>query len=582
MGYKRKIIKIMKIKLLDFFSITIPFTVGIVINILGVGFNVLVPIAMRKFIDFDSKVISNNKSLVLLFVVLLLQIILTSIGTFIISIEGDKQISKIRLKIKRHLLELPTSYFDSRNSGELSSRIINDVAILRVFLTINIPQMINGIITILISAVILFLLDWKLAIILFCIFPLNALITFPIGKINERIANKTQKTISRLVGITSENFKNIRTIKLNNAEKNVFSKYSDEINDLYVLSFKANKIFALTQPLQRLFAISLIIVVILYGGFRVSRGTLTVGTLISFIIFLFQLIGPINNVADFYNSYKRAIGSTKEISAIMETETENNTLPILKIKEISKPYKLELKNVTFSYDEITVLKNVSMDFNTGEKIAIVGSTGAGKSTVLNLITRLYPVDSGSLYLNEKKASDFKLDNWRSLFSVVSQENTLFSGNIRDNLMFGLDKEISNQKLEDALKFAYLDKEIDSFPEGINTIVGEQGIKLSGGQRQRLQIARAYLKGADFLLLDEATSSLDSYSEKIISENVNKLMKGKTVIAIAHRISTIVNADKIYFIENKKIKDVGTHNELYKRVPAYKRFVEEQIIDTSLS
>ncbi|MDX8344166.1 ABC transporter ATP-binding protein [Rossellomorea sp. YZS02] len=572
----------MKNKLFDLITINSKIIFGICINILGIVFNTLVPLAVKNFIDQNSKGNIDLNWSYIIFILLLLQAIFTSIGTFMITREGDKQIADIRLKIKEHLLELPTSFFDNIKSGEISSRVINDTTSLRSFLTLHIPQMVNGVITISVSFIILMLLDWKLAILLCLIFPLHALIAIPIGKINEKIANRTQGSISKLIGYTSENLSNIRTIKLNNAEKGVYYKFKLEINNLYSLSVKADRVFAITQPIQRIFAIALIIVVILYGGFRVSQGTLTAGTLISFMIFLFQLIGPINSVADFYNNYKQAKGSTEKIFSIINTRVENDEKASLKIQSILKPYSLSLKNANFAYNDREILKNVNMSFNAGEKIAIVGATGSGKSTIINLITRLYPLKKGMLDLNQQDATEIKLDNWRSLFGVVSQENTIFTGSILDNLTFGLNYLPTEEKIQEALTVANLYEDIANLPNGVQTLIGERGLKLSGGQRQRLQIARAYLKDAAFLILDEATSSLDSYSEKIISDNLKNYLGNKTLISIAHRLSTIVDADRIYFLENNKIKDFGTHFELLQRVPKYKEFVEEQIIKTETS
>ncbi|WP_346244407.1 ABC transporter ATP-binding protein [Shouchella clausii] len=365
--------------------------------------------------------------------------------------------------------------------------------------------------------------------------------------------------------------------KLNNAENYVYNNFKQEVNNLFSLSVKADKVFSITQPLQRLFAITLIIVVIIYGGFRVSQGTLTTGTLISFMIFLLQLIGPINNVADFYNNYMNAKGSTEKIFSILNTKTEKNKLSNLDIHSVSKPFTLSLKNATFAYSETIILKNINMCFKSGENIAIVGATGSGKSTIINLITRLYPLKEGMLFLNQKDALEINLYDWRSLFGVVSQENTIFSGSILDNLIFGLNYKPSEEKIEKALKIANLYTEIKHLSKGVYTLIGERGMKLSGGQRQRLQIARAYLKDADFLILDEATSSLDSNTEKGIIDNLKTIMKDKTIISIAHRLSTIVDADRIYFIENKVIKDFGTHFDLLKRVPEYRKYIKEQII-----
>lgn len=569
----------MKNQLFDLININSKIITGIFITVTGVIFNTIIPIAVRNFIDMNS---SNEIKLdwsYVIFILLVLQAILTSIGTFIIAREGDKQIAKVRLKIKKHLLRLSTSFYDNNNSGELSSRIVNDTVILRTFLTYNIPQMVNGVIAIIVSFIILILLDWKLALLLFAIFPLQGLITYPIGKLNESIAIQTQKSISKSIGITAENLSNIRTIKLNNAEGYVYNKFKLEIGNLYKLSVKSDKVYALTMPIQRLFAIALIIIVILYGGYRVSQGTLTPGTLISFMLFLFQLIGPINSVVDFYYYYKQAKGSTNEIFSILNTNVEQGEGE-LKVENVSKPYSLSLRNATFAYNDQLILTNIDMSFNAGEKVAIVGATGSGKSTIINLLTRLYPLERGMLFLNQHDSLDINLEDWRSLFGVVSQENTIFTGSILDNLVFGLASTPSEESIIKALNVANLSKDIEDFPEGIHTLIGERGIKLSGGQRQRIQIARAYLKNPEFLVLDEATSNLDSNSEKIISDNLKEILQGKTIISIAHRLSTIVDADIIYFIKNNRVEDSGTHNELFNRVPDYKKFVEEQIIETS--
>lgn len=572
----------MKNKLFNLVVINSKIKFGIIINILGIIFNTIVPLAVKNFIDNNAHGEINLNWAYVIFTLLLFQAILTSIGTYIITREGDNQIAKIRLKIKEHLLKLPTSYFDNNNSGEISSRVVNDANSLRIFLTLHIPQMVNGVIAISISLIILFLLDWKLALLLLLIFPLDALITYPIGKINKNIANQTQNSISKLIGLSSENLSNIRTVKLNNAEINVYNKFKLENIELFKLSVKSDKIYAITQPIQRLFAIILIIVVILYGGFRVSQGTLTAGTLISFMIFLFQLIGPINSVADFYTHYTRAKGSTEKLFSIMNTRIENENSAYLNVQSIPQPYSLSLKDATFAYNDIDILKDVTMFFNPGEKIAIVGATGAGKSTIINLITRLYPLKKGMLLLNQNDAKEVKLDDWRSLFGVVSQENTIFTGSILDNLTFGLNYQPSEENIQKALHVANLVSDIERLSKGVHTQIGERGLKLSGGQKQRLQIARAYLKKAPFLILDEATSSLDSDTEKLIADNLKTIMSEKTIISIAHRLSTIVDADRIYFIENNRIKDFGTHFELLQRVPKYRKFVDNQIIDTERS
>lgn len=557
--------------------------VGIIINLFAIVMTVLVPLSVKEFIDSNNEYSMNFNWAFVIFGLLILQTIFTSIGTYLITSEGEKQIAKIRINIKEHILNLPVKYFDANNSGAISSRVINDATLLRNFLTINIPQMINGLTAILTSMAILLYLDWKLASLLFIIFPLNVLLTFPMSKLSRKISMETQRSLSNLIGITSENISNIRTIKLNTAEQHTLSKFTEEGDQLKNLSIKSNLIFAIVNPSQKLFAVCLIILVVLYGGYRVEQGTLSTGTMISFMIFLFQLIGPVNSVADFYNHYMRAQGATEKINEILEenSEEENSKNDFNKVDtwnfQVTQASTLKLSNICFSHGQRSILHDINMEFKKGEKIAIVGPTGSGKSTLINLITRLYLVDEGEILLNERNSYNIQLHQWRNLFGVVSQENSILSGTIYDNLVLGL-KEIPNDSdIHEALEMSCLSNDVSKFPNGIQTSIGEKGMNLSGGQRQRLQIARAILKNAQYLILDEATSSLDSFTEKTIIKNLSSSGSKKTVISIAHRLSTIVDADRIYFIDNGTIKDSGSHTELLKKVPKYKRFVEDQLI-----
>lgn len=566
----------------NLFCINTPIVTGIIFGVIGTLSNIMVPLVVRSFIDINEVSFKDIKYLVCIVIFLVIQTILISISTFLITREGDKQIANIRCRVKKHILRLPTQYFDDNNSGEIASRIINDVSILRAFVTTSVPQLINGLVMITVSLVIITYLDWKFTILLFIIFPLVIIVAIPIGIINERTGIRTQKSLSKLNGMASENIRNIRSIKLNNAESSVFTSFKKEINYLYEVSLTADKVSSLTGPIQGILSIILIISVFIYGNIRVNTGTLTEGTLVAFMFLLFQLTVPINSVINFFSSYKLTQGSISKIYSIMNTPLENSyefSKTFLDIKKIHNPYSLLLKNATFAYNDSIILDDVTMCFKAGEKVAIVGATGAGKSTIINIITRLYPLTKGTLYLNDNDSSEFKLNDWRRLFGVVSQENSIFSGSLLDNIIFGLDNIPSEREINKALEVAHLEKDIRAMPNGLDTFVGEQGIKISGGQRQRIQIARAYLKDAEFLILDEATSNLDSDAEKKVSDQLDKIMKEKTIISIAHRLSTVVDADKIYFIEDKKVRDVGNHFELLSRVPAYKKFIEEQMIKT---
>ena len=410
------------------------------------------------------------------------------------------------------------------------------------------------------------------------VFPLDGLISIPLGKINEKIANQSQESLGNLTGNTSESLQNIKTIKLSNAEEYVYNKIQRAINSLFTLSLKTDKIIALTGPLQSMVSLLLILIVVLYGTLRVKNGALSTGTLAAFMIYFFQIIGPINEVAMFYTDAKQVKGATQKIQEIMSSPIEENiSLPIREVS--NNTFKLVLKNVDFSYNTKKILEDINLSVCSKQKIALVGATGAGKSTIVNIITRLYPINSGKILLNNLSATDFGLKQWRSFFSVVSQENTILSGTIRDNLILGLATIPNDNQLWQALEIAELASTVNKLPQKLDSFVGEQGIALSGGQRQRLQIARAYLRNFKFLILDEATSSLDSDTEKKISDSLDKIIYEKNcgLITIAHRLSTIKNSDMIYFIKDGHIIKSGNHSELMRTVPDYARYVKEQEI-----
>lgn len=565
---------------MNLIHITKRLVLGIFFSILGSFLGLIMPLVLRQFINLKSFNFSSiPKSLIIFGIsLILLDMITSTLSTYLISSSGDIQVKNIRLTLQKKTLLLPQSYFDKELSGNLTSRLINDIGILRSFVTETIPSTITGIITILGTIIITFILDWKLTILMILVFPLDGLISIPLGKINEKIANQSQESLGNLTGNTSESLQNIKTIKLSNAEEYVYNKIQRAINSLFTLSLKTDKIIALTGPLQSMVSLLLILIVVLYGTLRVKNGALSTGTLAAFMIYFFQIIGPINEVALFYTDAKQVKGATQKIQEIMSSPIEEN-ISLPKREVSNNTFKLVLKNVDFSYNTKKILEDINLSVCSKQKIALVGATGAGKSTIVNIITRLYPINSGKILLNNLSATDFGLKQWRSFFSVVSQENTILSGTIRDNLILGLATIPNDNQLWQALEIAELASTVNKLPQKLDSFVGEQGIALSGGQRQRLQIARAYLRNFKFLILDEATSSLDSDTEKKISDSLDKIIYEKNcgLITIAHRLSTIKNSDMIYFIKDGHIIKSGNHSELMRTVPDYARYVKEQEI-----
>lgn len=551
---------------------------GILLSMIASLLNLYLPLLVRHFINLKQFAWSGLSKKVLLLggLILIGNLLVSSLSDYLISSEGDRQVRQLRLRLQKQILRLPQKYFDQQISGNLTSRIINDVNVLRSFLTETIPAVVTGSLTILGTMLITFSLDWKLTLLMLLVFPIDGLVTVPLGKISEVIADQTQSSLAALTGVTSESIKQIKTVKLNKAEEDVFAKNAREINKLYRLSLKGDRIAAMIGPLQSMLSFCLIMAVVLYGTLRVKSGSLSTGTLGAFMMYFFQIIGPINNVALFYSDRKQMLGATRKISEIIN-ETAEETAGKEQLAVAPGSSLLRLDQVSFAYQDLPVLEKVDLEARSGEKIALVGATGAGKTTLANVITRLYPVAAGRISLNGQASTDFSLEQWRGFFSVVLQENTIISGSIRDNLTLGLNRKVTDQELWDALALVRLEEYAKKLPKGLDSLLGESGKQLSGGQRQRMQIARACLRDFKFLLLDEATSNLDADTEKIIMTALDRLKRTKNCgqITIAHRLATIANSDRIYFIKNKTVVASGSHEELLEKVPDYRRYVHEQ-------
>lgn len=557
--------------------ITPRLLVGILLSMTASLLNLGLPLLVRQFINLREFAWSgiSKKVLLLGLAILIGNLLISTLSDYLISSEGDRQVRQMRLRLQKQVLRLPQRYFDQEVSGKLTSRLISDVNVLRAFLTETIPATVTGGLTILGTMLITFSLDWKLTLLMLLVFPIDGAVTVPLGRISEVIADQTQNSLAALTGVTSESIKQIKTIKLNNAESDVLAKNTREINQLFSLSLKADRIAAVIGPLQSMLSFCLIMAVVLYGAIRVKTGSLSTGTLGAFMMYFFQIIGPINNVALFYSDRKQMLGATRKISEIIGEAAEDQAKGQQVLEQGSSLLKLD--QVSFAYQEQPVLEKVDLAARSGEKIALVGATGAGKSTLVKVITRLYPIDAGRISLNGQASTDFSLRQWRSLFSVVLQENTIISGSIRENLTLGLKRKVEDQELWDALAMVRLEEYVKSLPKGLDSQLGESGEWLSGGQRQRLQLARACLSEFKFLILDEATSNLDADTEKIIMTALDQLRRTKNCgqITITHRLATIINSDRIYFIKNKTVIASGSHDELMEQVPDYRRYVHEQ-------
>lgn len=566
---KHSIIKLIKStnpsKLLIFIGVSIAF-----ISQAGA---LVIPMLTRNLIDQEMINISIVE-IVVIVSIFIATAILNGVSYYIISFLGTKVVSKIRQRIWNIIIYLPLKYFDETLSGESVSRIINDTNILKDLISERVINFFTGIFTLIAALIILFYLDVQLTLIILIAAPLTLLIVIPLGRRVFKISVTTQEKTAKLTANISQSLSEIRLIKASNAEEVEKEATKQSVVGLFLLGLKEAKVYAFLFPIMSGVTMLIIFGIIGYGGLRVSSGTLSSGTLIAFILYLFQIIVPITEFSSFFTQFQKTKGATKRINEILNEKTE--------IMDDGKIINLEDKtitfdNVSFGYnDEKLILKNLNFEIKPNQKVAIVGPSGSGKTTIFSLIERFYQPNEGKILVDETDINEYSLYNWRLQIGYVFQENALFALSIRENITYGLQNDVSDEQIWNALKQANAYDIVNNLPQKLDSIVGERGSKLSGGEKQRISIARAILRNPKLLLLDEATASLDSRSEKAIQDALVSLMNNRTTIIIAHRLATIIDSDVIIFLEDGRITGMGTHQQLVDTHKLYAEFAKAQL------
>lgn len=547
-------------------------TASLVTTLVGLS----IPLLTREMVDGFSANSINLALAGILALVFIVQAVCDGFSTYFLSYAGQKVVASLRERMWFKLLRLPVRYFDEKTSGETVSRVVNDTGIVESLISDHFPQFVSGIITIVGSVVILLIMDWKMTLLMLISVPITTFIMIPLGMKMQRISKTMQDETASFTGHVQQTLSEIRLMKASNAEHTEKMKGLSGISKLFQYGLKEARIFALVSPFMHLVIMIVIVAIIGYGGIRVSEGTMSAGSLIAFLLYLFQIIFPITSFTMFFTQLQKAKGATERIIEIMHSEEEEGQEGLE--MDISN-LPIHVENVTFTYaGGEPVLRGVSFDVDPGQMIAFVGPSGGGKTTMFGLLERFYEPDSGAINIGETPISKLSMKSWRSQIGYVSQDSPMMSGTIRENLCYGLDHadSIDDQELWKVAEMAYADTFIKQFPEQLDTEVGERGVKLSGGQRQRIAIARAFLRDPKILMMDEATASLDSQSEAIIQQALARLMEGRTTFVIAHRLSTIVNADQIMFIEKGEITGRGRHHELIASHALYREFAERQL------
>ena len=545
---------------------------GIFLTLIGTLGSLMVPLLTQMFIDgFDTSLISTPL-VVLIIGVFLFSAVIDGVSYYMLAKIGQTVVQRLREMVWDKFLNLPVSYFDKTKSGESVSRVVNDTSIIQNLITSHFPQLISGLVSIVGAVIILFLMDWKLTLIMFIALPISIVVILPLGRRMQKVSKKLQDETATFTGSIQETLSEIRLMKSFNAERYEQEKGRRGIKELYKYGMKEAIINALLSPIMYTVMMFVIILVIGYGGIRVADGSMSIGTLVAFLLYLLQIMMPMTMFAMFFTEYNKALGATGRIMGILDMTDEKSGEERLELAYNT----LEFDNVSFGYGDTAVLENISFQANNNQKVAFVGPSGSGKSTIFSLIERYYNVWTGQIKVDGINIEKLDLKHYRSGIGYVAQESAIVSGTIRENITYGLNESAySEEDIERAVRQSYTKEFIDDLEEGLDTEVGERGVKLSGGQRQRIGIARAFLRNPKILMLDEATASLDSESEKYVGEALNELMSGRTVLVIAHRLSTIVNSDKIYFIDSGKLTGQGNHESLMETHDRYREFTKQQ-------
>ncbi|QYN52449.1 ABC transporter ATP-binding protein [Lactobacillus panisapium] len=583
MAFKSRKGKTKQVKLSDFFHLLNQldlkkslFVMGLTFSLVTSAANLVLPLLTRDLVDTSKWDKFNYHSMVIIIVIFVVQLVLGTLGGYILRYFGESVVKSLREKLWNHLLSLPISYFDENKAGESSSRLVNDTGVIKDLIASQFPNFITGAIQLFFSLIILFVMDWQMALLMFTIVPIVVLVLLPVGRIMARLGRKLQSATAEFNGDVSEKLSEVRLIKASNGE-NFEQKHGQRmIQKIFNIGVVDARVEAILQPIMTTLMMAAFAGILAFGLIRVGQGSLSSGSLVAFLLYLFNVIAPVANFATFFSQIQKALGSTERIQTILAIKPEKDkTSPKTDLANKT----LTAENLSFSYEPgEPVLESVSFTSKPNSVIAFAGPSGGGKSTIFALIERFYQPDSGKIMIDEQNIAEIDLENWRSQIGYVSQNSAIFSGTIRDNLTYGLPGSLSDAELWRGLALAYADKFVKDFPKQMDTEIGERGIKLSGGQKQRLAIARAFLRDPKILMLDEATASLDSESESKVQQALDKLMVNRTTLVIAHRLATIVNADQIYFIEHGQVTGHGTHHELMKTHPLYARYVNEQMVD----
>jgi len=485
---------------------------------------------------------------------------------------GQRVVTDIRNLVFYNMQRQPLSFFDKTPTGSNISRIVNDVSLVQSTVSDSVAAVLKDAFTIIGLVIVAFRMEWKLTLIAFLILPFSIYPIVAFGKKLRKIGLNIQQYLARLTSFLHETITGQRIVKAFSMEEYENKRFTAENETLFRISMKRTKIRALSHPVMEVIGGNAVGVVIWYGGREVILGNSTPGTFFAFMASLIMLYEPIKKINKENHNVQQGLAASERVFEIIDRQPEVMEKPdAVELEKVEGV--IEFEDVSFRYDEKMVLNNVDLKIEKNEVIAVVGKSGVGKTTLVNLLPRFYDVTQGLIRVDGADIRDVTLDSLRRNIALVTQDVILFNDTIRSNIAYGVEPD--EERLFEATRMAFAHDFILKLPRGYDTVVGEKGVRLSGGQKQRIAIARALYKNAPILILDEATSSLDAQSEIEVQRALENLMKGRTTIIIAHRLSTIINAHRIIVIDKGMIVQEGTHGSLIEQEGPYRKLYEIQ-------